>query len=158
MPDDFQIPGFVDAHSHAFQRALRGRTEGRDFWAWRELMLEAAAGQTPASVREEYELVYREMRDAGYTAVGEFHYLGVAEAHAAAAAADAAGIELVLLHVAYARGGLDRFRQGSVAEYLRQLEELRKSGIRVGVAPHSVRACPRDWLEELGRYSAEHDL
>ena len=98
------------------------------------------------------------MLAAGYTAVGEFHYLGLEEAHAAAEAAAEAGIELVLLHVAYARGGIDRFRQESVAEYLRELEELRAGGIRVGVAPHSVRACPRDWLEELGRYAAEHEL
>jgi formimidoylglutamate deiminase len=155
---DFQIPGFVDAHSHSFQHALRGRAEGRDFWAWRDLMLEMSAGQTPDRVREEYEQVYGEMRSAGYTAVGEFHYLGLAEAFAAAEAAQAAGVELVLLYVAYARGGLERFRQESVADYLRQLEELRAAGLRVGVAPHSVRACPRDWLEELGRYAAEHDL
>jgi formimidoylglutamate deiminase len=64
----------------------------------------------------------------------------------------------VLLHVAYARGGIDRFRQESAAAYLRELEELRNAGIRVGVAPHSVRACPRDWLEELGRYAHEHAL
>jgi formimidoylglutamate deiminase len=158
VADDFQIPGFVDVHSHGFQRALRGRTEGADFWAWRDLMLELGAGQTPARVRTEYEQVYAEMRDAGYTAVGEFHYLGVAEALAAAEAAAAAGIEIVLLYVAYGRGGLDRFRQASVAEYLRQLEELRGSGLRVGVAPHSVRACPREWLVELGRYAAEHEL
>jgi formimidoylglutamate deiminase len=158
VADVCKLPGFVDAHSHAFQRALRGRTEGGDFWAWRETMLELACGQTPGGVRAEYARVYAELRDAGYTAVGEFHYLGLAEAHAAAAAAAEAGIEPVLLYAAYARGGLDRFRQASVAEYLRELEELRAAGIRVGVAPHSVRACPRDWLERLGRYAAEHDL
>ena len=158
MADVFQLPGFVDAHCHAFQRALRGRTEGADFWAWRETMLELARGQTPQHVREEYAAVYGELRAAGYTAVGEFHYLGPTEAHAAADAAAAAGIELVLLHVAYARGGIERFRQESVAAYLRELEELRAAGIRVGVAPHSVRACPRDWLEELGRYAREHGL
>ena len=98
------------------------------------------------------------MRAAGYTAVGEFHYLGVAEAHAAAEAAVEAGVELVLLLSAYARGGLPRMRQESVAGYLRDLEELRDAGIRVGVAPHSVRACPRDWLEELGRYAAAEEL
>ena len=153
-----RIPGFVDAHCHAFQRALRGRTEGGDFWAWRETMLELARGQTPAHVRTSYADVYRELRAAGYTAVGEFHYLGLEEARAAAEAAAEAGVELVLLHVAYARGGIDRFRQESVAAYLRELEELRAAGIRVGVAPHSVRACPRDWLEELGRYMAAHKL
>jgi formimidoylglutamate deiminase len=153
-----RIPGFVDAHCHAFQRALRGRTEGGDFWAWRETMLELAAAQTPERVRRDYVGVYRELRAAGYTAVGEFHYLGLDEGRAAAEAAADAGIELILLHVAYARGGIDRFRQESVAAYLRELEKLRESGIRVGVAPHSVRACPRDWLEELGRYAAREGL
>ena len=153
-----RIPGFVDAHCHAFQRALRGRVEGADFWAWRETMLELAKGQSPEGVRTSYARVYRELRAAGYTAVGEFHYLGLAEGHAAAEAAVEAGIELVLLHVAYARGGLERFRQDSVAAYLGELEELLAVGIRVGVTPHSVRACPREWLEELGRYAAEHEL
>ncbi len=158
MPERPRIPGFVDAHCHAFQRALRGRSEGADFWAWRQTMLELARGQTPGHVRTSYADVYRELRAAGYTAVGEFHYLGLAEARAAAEAAAEAGIELVLLHVAYGRGGLERFRQASVAAYLRELEQLRAAGLRVGVAPHSVRACPRDWLEELGRYAAEHEL
>ena len=152
------LPGFVNAHSHAFQRLLRGRPEGADFWAWRDSMLDLASRPTPDGVRESYAWIYREMRDAGYTAVGEFHYLGLAEAHAAAAAAADAGIELVLLYVAYARGGLDRFRQPSVADYLRELEELRSAGVRVGLAPHSVRACPRDWLEELGRYADANGL
>jgi formimidoylglutamate deiminase len=158
VSDVFQLPGFVNAHSHAFQRALRGRTEGKDFWAWRETMLELAAGQTPSQVRSEYVVVYAEMLGAGYTAVGEFHYLGLAEAHAAAEAAAEAGIELLLLYVAYARGGIDRFRQASVAEYLRGVEELRGAGVRVGIAPHSVRACPREWLVELGYYAEEHAL
>ena len=119
-----QLPGFVNAHSHAFQRLLRGRNEGEDFWAWRESMLDMARCQAPGLVRESYAWIYQEMRAAGYTAVGEFHYLGLAEAHAAAAAAAEAGVELVLLYVAYARGGLDRFRQASVGDYLRGLEEL----------------------------------
>jgi formimidoylglutamate deiminase len=158
VADGLQLPGFVDAHCHAFQRGLRGRTEGADFWAWRESMLDLARGQTPARVRESYAWIYRELRDAGYTAVGEFHYLGLEEAHAAAEAAGEAGVEIVVLHVAYARGGIERFRQESVVTYLRELEELRDAGVRVGVAPHSVRACPRDWLEELGRYAHEHGL
>src|SRR5438445_6964553 len=121
VADVFQLPGFVNAHCHAFQRALRGRTEGADFWAWRETMLELAAAQTPESVRQGYVDVYREQRAAGYTAVGEFHYLGPEEGRATVEAADEAGIELVLLHVAYARGGVERFRQASVAAYLREL-------------------------------------
>ena len=152
------LRGFVSAHSHAFQRALRGGAAGRDFWAWRDEMLAEAERQTPALVRESYTAVYRELRAAGYTAVGEFHYLGVAEAHAAADAAAEAGVEFVLLHVAYARGGLPRMRQESVAAYLAQIEALRADGLRVGVAPHSVRACPRDWLEAIGRYAAEERL
>src|SRR5256886_16900270 len=158
MSSTFQLPGLVAAHSHGFQRALRGRNEGQDFWAWRESMLDLARCQTPERVRRDYVWIYRELRDAGYTAVGEFHYLGLAEAHAAAEAAAEAGVELVLLYSAYARGGIGRFRQASVGEYLRGLEELRGAGIRVGVAPHSVRAGPRDWLERLRSYAGEHAL
>ena len=158
MGETLELPGFVDAHSHTFQRAVRGRAAGGDFWAWREVMLREAEAQTPESVRAGYVTAYRELRAAGYTAVGEFHYLGLPEAHAAAEAAAEAGIELVLLLAAYARGGLSRMRQKSVADYLGQLEELRSAGIRVGLAPHSVRACPRDWLEELGRYADREGL
>lgn len=152
------LPGFVNAHTHTFQRALRGRAGGGDFWAWRDGMLAEAERQTPALVRSEYEAAYREMRAAGFTAAGEFHYLGAAEALPALEAAGAAGIELVLLHVAYARGGLERFRQESVAGYLDEVERLRAADARVGVAPHSVRACPADWLEEIGRYAEREGL
>ena len=158
MAERLTIPGFVNAHSHAFQRALRGRAEGGDFWAWRDAMLALAEAQTPERVRTEYEAVYREMRAAGYTAVGEFHYLGLDEALAASEAAEAAGIAFVLLYVAYARGGIERFRQATAAEYLQQLELLRERGMSVGLAPHSVRACPPDWLEQIGSYAREHSL
>ena len=121
VPDTLTLPGFVNAHTHTFQRALRGRAGGGDFWAWRELMLAEAERQTPATVRELYAATYAEMSDAGYTAVGEFHYLGVDEARAAAeagargghrarapprrlrtgrAAADAAGIPVRVPHPA----------------------------------------------------------
>jgi formimidoylglutamate deiminase len=158
MSERMTLPGFVNAHSHAFQRALRGSLEGKDFWGWRDSMLELAGGLTPQQVRAEYVQVYREMRRAGYTAVGEFHYLGLPEAHAAVEAAAEAGIELVLLLAAYGRGGLERFRQPSPTEYLVQLESVRATGVRVGLAPHSVRACPSDWLEELGAYAAREEL
>ncbi len=158
MADTLRLPGFVNAHSHTFQRALRGRGAGADFWAWREVMLAEAERQPPERVRVEYERTYRELLAAGYTAVGEFHYLGLPEAHAAHEAAQAAGIELVLLHVAYARGGLDRFRQESAGAFVAEVDELRAAGIRVGVAPHSVRACPADWLEAIGAYAREHEL
>jgi formimidoylglutamate deiminase len=152
------LPGFVNAHSHGFQRALRGRTEGADFWAWRKSMLDVAAGLTPGQVRKDYVDVYGEQLDAGYTAVGEFHYLGLDEGLAAFEAAEEAGIGFVLLYAAYGRGGIERFRQTSVAEYLLQLESLRDRGVRVGVAPHSVRACPPSWLEELANYAVREGL
>jgi formimidoylglutamate deiminase len=158
VAETLSLPGFVDAHCHAFQRGLRGRTGGADFWAWRELMLAEAELQTPAIVRRTYVDVYRELRAAGYTAVGEFHYLGFDEALAAVEAADEAGVRIVLLLAAYGRGGLPRFRQESVVEYLRQVEDLRGRGVAVGLAPHSVRACPADWLEEIGRYAAAEGL
>ena len=158
MAERLTLPGFVNAHSHGFQRALRGRTEGADFWAWRESMLDVAAGLTPGQVRKDYVNVYREQLDAGYTAVGEFHYLGLDEGLAAFEAAEEAGIGFVLLYAAYGRGGIARFRQTSVAEYLLQLESLRERGVRVGVAPHSVRACPPSWLEELANYAVREGL
>jgi formimidoylglutamate deiminase len=158
VAETLSLPGFVHAHSHAFQRALRGRTEGGDFWEWRTSMLALAEGLSPEQVRIGYVQVYREMLAAGYTAVGEFHYLGLAEAHAAVEAAAETGIEIVLLLSAYARGGLERSRQESVADYLSQLEAVRETGVRVGLAPHSVRACPRDWLEEIGAYAARESL
>ena len=152
------IPGFVDAHCHGFQRSLRGRDRGGDFWSWREEMLALAGSLSVEDVRRDYVEVYRELKANGYTAVGEFHYLGLAEARAAAEAAAEAGIEITVLYACYLRGGIPRFRQESVSEYLSELEALRAEGIRVGVAPHSVRACPADALLELGRYALEHDL
>ena len=121
-------------------------------------MLDLAAGLTPEQVRKDYADVYRELLDAGYTAVGEFHYLGLDEGVAAFEAAEEAGVGFVLLYAAYARGGIGRFRQDSVAHYLQELESLRERGVRVGVAPHSVRACPPSWLEELANYAVREGL
>lgn len=158
MAAPLRLPGFVNAHSHTFQRALRGRAAGGDFWAWRETMLAEAGRQTPRSVRTRYAQTYRDMLAAGYTAVGEFHYLGFAEAVAAVEAAREAGMAILLLYAAYGRGGLERFRQPSVAAYLAQVEALASSGIPVGLAPHSVRACPAGWLREIGRYGEREGL
>src|SRR4051794_41499909 len=105
-------------------------------------MLELAAAQTPQSVRRDYVDVYRELGAAGYTAVGEFHYLGFEEARAAAEAAAEAGIRLVLLLSAYGRGGLDRFPQGSVAEDLRQGAGPRGRGGPGGPPPPPPPALP----------------
>src|SRR5262245_17779644 len=156
--EQLTLRGFVNAHSHTFQRVLRGRAGGGDFWAWREEMLLEADRQSPESVRRDYAAWYREMRSAGYTAVGEFHYIGLQEALAAVEAAAEAQIELVVLLAAYGRGGLLRFRQESSTAFLDQVETLRGRGVRVGLAPHSVRACPADWLEEIGAYAVAEGL
>src|SRR6185437_16911190 len=108
------ISGFVDAHCHAFQRALRGRDAGGDFWAWRDGMVALAESLSVDDIAAEYVQVYRELRANGYTAVGEFHYLGLDEARAAASAAAEAGIAFVCLFACYLRGGISRFRQESV--------------------------------------------
>jgi formimidoylglutamate deiminase len=176
-----RLPGFVNAHSHAFQRGMRGIVERvdpahphDDFWTWREEMYAAAGRLDPDSAHAVALLAYREMRAAGFVAVGEFHYVhhrpdgtpyepANAMSLATAAAADEAGIDQVLLMTAYERAGAGlpptpgqrRFCDPDVAAYLRRVEALagdRPAG-RVGLAPHSVRAVSRDWLTEIGRYA-----
>ena len=136
--------------------AARG---GGDFWAWRDEMIALAESLTVDEIRREYVEVYRELRANGYTAVGEFHYLGLEEARAAAEAADEAGIAFVCLYACYLRGGIPRFRQ-DVGRRVPAASSRRcaPTASAVGVAPHSVRACPADALRELGRYAAEHEL
>jgi formimidoylglutamate deiminase len=176
-----RLPGFVNAHSHAFQRGMRGVVERvdpahphDDFWTWREEMYAAAGRLDPDSAYAVALLAYREMRAAGFVAVGEFHYVhhrpdgspyepANAMSLATAAAADEAGIDQVLLMTAYERAGAGlpptpgqrRFCDPDVAAYLARVEALagdRPAG-RVGLAPHSVRAVSRGWLEEIGRYA-----
>jgi formimidoylglutamate deiminase len=176
-----RLPGFVNAHSHAFQRGMRGIVERvdpahphDDFWTWREEMYAAAGRLDPDSAHAVALLAYREMRAAGFVAVGEFHYVhhrpdgtpyapANAMSLATAAAADEAGIDQVLLMTAYERAGAGlpptrgqrRFCDPDVATYLARVEALagdRPAG-RVGLAPHSVRAVSRDWLTEIGRYA-----
>jgi formimidoylglutamate deiminase len=189
LPRRLLIPGLVNAHSHAFQRALRGRVERidpahphDDFWTWREEMYAAAGALDPAGVRRASEACFREARAAGYTTVGEFHYVhhqpdGTpyadpnALANAVCDAARAAGIRLVLLMTAYARAGRDlppspgqrRFCDTSVEAYLARVDALRAAVdgeplITVGYAPHSVRAVPRDWLEAIAEHAAGSGL
>ena len=99
------------------------------------------------------------MRAAGYTAVGEFHYLGFARGAGGGGGGSARpGSRSCSSWPRTRAAGCERFRQGSVAEYLGQVETLRADGVCVGVAPHSVRACPADWLEEIGRYAAAEGL
>src|ERR1700751_1150584 len=99
------LPGFVDAHCHAFQRALRGRTHGGDFWAWREELLGLADSLTVADIRRADVEVYRGLRANRSAAGGGCHSLGPEEARAAAEAAAEAGIAFVCLYACYLRGG-----------------------------------------------------
>src|SRR2546423_4610580 len=142
------LPGLVAAHSHAFQRAIRGRTEHRnhprdDFWSWREAMYDAAERLSPDDLYAVSRFCFLEMARAGITAVGEFHYLhrdpsGKPYADpneldlAVARAAKEAGLRMVLLRVAYARSGFGmpenprqkRFIEGPANEYLKNLDAL----------------------------------
>jgi formimidoylglutamate deiminase len=163
-----------NVHSHAFQRDLRGIGERSerpddDFWSWREAMYRLGEALDPASMREVAGRAYAEMAAAGYGAVGEFHYVhhqpdGTpyeapnAMALALAEAAAAAGLRIVLLPAAYHRGGHARFRDPSVDDYLARLDALRLAGHAVGVAAHSVRAVPADWLGELAAYAGAYGL
>jgi formimidoylglutamate deiminase len=181
LPGRALAPGFANDHSHAFQRGLRGAVERiepsrphDDFWIWRKRMYVLAEGLTPDTVREASRRCYEEMLPAGYTSVTEFHYVhhrpdGTpyrdpnALAKAVALAAEEAGIRLLLLPVAYARGGLPRFRDTSVQSFLHRVDDLRewaegRSLVEVGVAAHSVRAVPRGWLEEVGAYARREGL
>jgi formimidoylglutamate deiminase len=171
------LPGMVAAHSHAFQRAIRGRTEHRnhprdDFWSWREAMYAAAERLSPEDLFAVSRFCFLEMARAGITAVGEFHYLHrdrsgrpYADPNeldlAVARAAQEAGVRVVLLRVAYARSGFrtpenprqKRFIEGSADEYLKNLDKLSRQ-VKVGAAPHSVRACPLEWIREISEEAA----
>jgi formimidoylglutamate deiminase len=181
-----RIPAMANAHSHAFQLDLRGIGErphpGDDFWSWRTEMYRLASSHTPETMAEVGGRVYGQMAAAGYGAVGEFHYVqhqpdGTpypepnAMAIALAQAARAVGLEITLLPAAYHRGGAGkppapgqvRFCDPSVDAFLSRLDALRAwadgvDGVSVGVAAHSVRAVPADWLSEIARYSDEHGL
>jgi formimidoylglutamate deiminase len=164
------IPAMVNVHSHAFQRDLRGigeRSEPMaDFWSWREAMYALADRLDTDSMRDVAGRVYREMAAAGYGAVGEFHYVhdgANAIAIAVAEAALDAGLHIVLLPAAYARGGHPRFHDPDVDAFLARVEALRqwaadRRGVSVGVAAHSVRAVPESWLREIAAYAASEGL
>jgi formiminoglutamate deiminase len=178
------LPGFANAHSHAFHRALRGRTHGAGgtFWTWRERMYAVAAQLDPDSYRALATATYAEMALAGVTAVGEFHYLhhapgGVsyddpnAMGEALRQAAVDAGIRLTLLDTCYVAGGLgarghcqlggspQRFDDGDADRWAQRVAGLKESaGMRVGAAVHSVRAVPRDQLGVVAAAAAGRPL
>ncbi len=163
------LPGLANCHSHAFHRALRGRTHagGGTFWTWREGMYAVAAQLDPDSYLTLARATYAEMALAGITTVGEFHYLhhapgGVryadpnAMGEALIQAAREAGIRLTLLDTCYLAGGLTadgheplsaeqlRFGDGDVDSWAQRVNRLPQVDTIVGAAIHSVRAVPRE--------------
>lgn len=183
-PDDVRVgillPALSNLHSHAFQRAMAGMTEyrakGREsFWTWRELMYRFLDRLTPEQMQAIAAQVYLEMQEAGYAAVGEFHYVhhqpggapyaDLAELSARImAAADQTGIGLTHLPVLYSYGGAGRaelaggqLRFGNDVDRFGRLIEAARAAARslpadtvVGIAPHSLRAtCPEDLARAL---------
>ena len=183
MPD-FILPGLVNAHSHAFQRAMAGLAEHQtdpadSFWTWREQMYRYAGLVEPDDLQAIAAQLYVEMLKSGYTAVCEFHYLhhqrdGQTYADAAAmsralmAAAAETGIDLSLLPVLYMQGGFDgralsprqqRFGH-AVDAFLNLVEALRRDEsetLQVGIALHSLRAVPPDALQAVLAAEARSD-
>ncbi|MFL6283082.1 MAG: formimidoylglutamate deiminase [Pyrinomonadaceae bacterium] len=195
------LPGMVNAHSHAFQRVIRGRTEYRgastfagardSFWTWREQMYAAASSLTPEDIYDASRMAFLEMALGGITTVGEFHYLHRTPegseyedpnllAKQVVRAARDVGVRIALLRVAYARAGHSkepdprqlRFIEADAETYTRNTESLAGDLARpesnedagldvgadisgatarawVGVAPHSVRAVPVEYLRHL---------
>src|SRR6266852_922608 len=176
------LPGFVNTHSHVFQRALRGHThrplsKQDTFWTWRSAMYAEAQRLNPDLLYESALHTYREMLAAGYTSVGEFHYVHHqpggqpyadpnAMSEAVIEAGRDVGIRVVLLMTAYAQSGFSqpleegqrRFCDASVDAYLNRVEALRITDAPIGVAPHSVRAVPEKWFRAIADYSRLHEL
>ncbi|MGW4245589.1 formimidoylglutamate deiminase [Nocardia sp. NPDC004722] len=175
------MPGFANAHSHAFHRALRGRTHADrgSFWTWRDRMYTLARRLEPDSYYRLARAVYAEMVLAGYTSVAEFHYLhhpGHGQryadpnefSHALVAAADEAGIRLTLLDVCYVAGGFgqptsgvqQRFDDGDADAWARRVESFRPAGdlVITGAAIHSVRAVPAEQLPAVVHGAAGRPL
>lgn len=192
LKDRALLPGLINAHSHAFQRAIRGRTEYRtannrdSFWTWREMMYSAAVRLTPEDVYDASRMAFLEMALSGITSVGEFHYLHHAAdgsayddqnlmAKEVVRAAHDVGLRIALLRVAYARSGYEteanpqqlRFIEKDPQIYLRNVEQLSKDLGKldgsermawVGMAPHSVRAVPLNYLKEIINVANQRQL
>ena len=174
--DGLTLPGFANAHSHAFHRALRGRTQrgGGSFWSWRERMYELAARLDPETYFRLARATYAEMALAGITAVGEFHYVhhgpgGEPYADpnetgkAMIAAAREAGIRITLLDACYLHGGIGeplneaqrRFSDGDAEAWATRAEALAEApGSRIGAAIHSVRAVDPDSCATVAAWAA----
>ena len=178
------LPGLANGHSHAFHRGLRGRTHGAGgtFWTWREQMYALADRLDPDSYLSLARAVFAEMAQAGYTAVGEFHYLHhdqggrcYADPNAMGAAliqaATEAGVRLTLLDACYLAGGLtatghlpldpvqQRFADQNVDHWQARVSLLHdQDRVRIGAAVHSVRAVPAEALSVIAETAAERPL
>jgi formimidoylglutamate deiminase len=180
------LPAMTNAHSHSFQRVIRGRTEYKtsnedSFWTWREAMYAAAEKLTPEDVYDAARMAFLEMALSGISAVGEFHYLhhqpngmlyddpNILAKQVIQAAQDV-GIRITLLRVAYFRSGFNkepnprqsRFIEKDVDVYLKHLSDL-QSALRnphsaIGVAPHSLRAVPLNHLRDVVSYANENNM
>jgi formiminoglutamate deiminase len=178
------LPGLANGHSHAFHRGLRGRThaDGGTFWTWRQQMYALASRLDPDSYATLARAVFAEMVQAGYTVVGEFHYLHHdqrgrpytdpnAMGAALIQAASEAGIRLTLIDACYLVGGLSgtghlpldpvqiRFADQDVDHWQTRLSVLRDlDQVRVASAVHSVRAVPAAALDKIGEAAGERPL
>jgi formiminoglutamate deiminase len=165
------LPGLVNAHSHAFHRAMRGRGPGADFWRWRDGMYGVAARLDPSSYAALAAACYAEMLEAGITSVFEFHYLhrplGMDDAVVAAAAE--ARIGLVLLDTCYLRGGFEetpltpvqqRFSDGSVEAWATRASAVaaHHPDLAMGAAIHSVRAVDERSMAAVAAWAGERSL
>lgn len=187
LPGKALLPGFVNTHSHSFQRLIRGKSEsrvvsGKDFWSWRGTMYHAAGQLDPQDVYDVARMTFLEMVLAGTTTVGEFHYLHNAPngepyddpnllSKQVIAAAQSVGLRIVLLRTAYLRSGYlltpdpgqIRFFE-STAAFLENMSALMScystapNQVRFGVAPHSIRAVPLADLKEIAAWTRKNKL
>lgn len=181
------MPGLATAHSHAFQRALRGRTQRRatqagSFWSWRGLMYTLAEKLTPDDIFNISRFAFVELAMSGVTAVGEFHYLHHGPggqpypnrtelAEAVIRAAQEAGLRITLIRAAYLRAGHNqalapaqqRFADPSLEPVLQDVQSLIQRfgdtpGVQIALAAHSIRAVPRQQVQELAGYARQRGL
>jgi formimidoylglutamate deiminase len=168
------LPGLVNVHSHTFQRVIRGRTEHRTtasrdtFWTWRESMYHAANAMSADDIYRAARMAFLEMLLSGITEVGEFHYVhqDLEVARGILRAGEELGLRVTLLRTAYVRAGWKkdpdpgqaRFLTPSVDKFIADTDEMIGEGARVGVAPHSVRAVPIDYLRKVAEYARSKKL
>lgn len=183
-----ELPALATAHSHAFQRGMRGLaqrpgpTGTDDFWTWRQAMYALADSLDPDEIRRVSLVAFRELSRRGVLTVGEFHYVHHAPggapyadrtvlADAVIDAALEAGLRISLLRAIYHRAGAGRPAEGAQQRFsdarlddaLADVDTLRaryagNARVRIGVAPHSVRAVPPTWLAPIAEYAARYAL